>query len=67
MSEQITMRKIAKEYDLPMRFLKDLHNTGRLTFSGFFKHTSRANWELYLKEVGDIDKRRDLLWKRYKK
>ena len=56
---KISLRRIAKEYDLPIKFLKDLHKTGRLTFSGFPRKINQEDWDLYLKEIGGLDHRRE--------
>ena len=57
---KISLRRIAKEYDLPIKFLKDLHKTGRLTFSGFLVRLIKEDWDLYLKEIGGLDHRREI-------
>ena len=64
--KKISLRKIAKEYDLPIKFLKNLHKTGRLSFSGFFvKKIEESQWDHYLKEIGGLDERRENIWERY--
>lgn len=62
---KISLRRIAKEYDLPIKFLKDLHKTGRLTFFGFPRKINQEDWDLYLKEIGGLDQRRENIWDRF--
>ena len=60
---KISLRRIAKEYDLPIKFLKDLHKTGRL-IKKIWICTSRKSvaWIIVVKISGiNSDKEGNLL------